>query len=210
MTKSVTQASPDDILQNMLQSNYGEHNMLVYPHLDVLREIYSRYSKSQLEKGEEIIVLLPTYENANSVRRTLTDIDVDVSKFEEDGSLVILDSVKGYFRSNPDFISNIKMLAKCGESQKSGGCSMISDMGSFSLLRKERELVEYEKSLPSRFNSMNCKEFCCYHQANFERLSEDQKELLFEHHYKNLIITNLNDIISPNRVPYLYSALEDP
>jgi hypothetical protein len=83
----------------MLQSNYGEHKMLVYPHLDVLREIYSRYSKSQLEGSKEIIVLLPAYEYVGSVRRTLKDIDVDVNKFEDYGSLVILDSVKGYFGS---------------------------------------------------------------------------------------------------------------
>ena len=59
-------------------------------------------------------------------------------------------------------------------------------------LNKEKELLEYEKSLPLRFNSMECKGFCCYHKANFDKLSENQKEQLFEHHYKNLIITNSN------------------
>lgn len=162
--------------------------MLVYPHLDALREIYCRYSKSRLEKGKEIVFLLPTYENVNSVKRTLTDIDVDVGKFEAAGSLVIQDSVKGYFGKS-DSISNIEMLAIRTESQKSGCCSVISDMGSFNLLNKEEELMEYEKSLPSKFNSMKCKGFCCYHRANFDRLSENQKEHLFEHHYKNLIIT---------------------
>jgi hypothetical protein len=85
------------------------------------------------------------------------------------------------------------MLAKRAETEKGsdggGGCSVISDMGSFSFLNKEKELLEYEKSLPLRFNSMKCKGFCCYHQANFDRLSENQKEQLFEHHYKNFIVT---------------------
>jgi MEDS: MEthanogen/methylotroph, DcmR Sensory domain len=192
MTRSVTEVSSDDTLRYMLESNCGEHNMLVYPHLDTLREIYSRYSKSQLEKGKEIIVLLPTYENVNSVRRTLTGIDVDVGKFEASGSLVIQDSVIGYFGSNSGFISNIEMLAKRTEGQKSGCCSVISDMGSFNLLNREKELLEYERSLPSRFDSIECKGFCCYHRANFDRLSQVQKEHLFEHHYKNLIITKSN------------------
>jgi hypothetical protein len=83
-----------------------------------------------------------------------------------------------------------EMLAKRAESEKDGGgCSVISDMGSFSFLNKEKELLDYERSLPSRFNSMKCKGLCCYHQADFNRLSEDQKEQLFKHHYKNLIIT---------------------
>ncbi len=97
MTKPMIEGSPDDILQHMLQSKHREHNMLVYPHLD----IYSRYSKSQLERGKEIIVHLPTYENIPSVRRVLTNTGLDVDRFENDESLVILDSVKGYFGSNP-------------------------------------------------------------------------------------------------------------
>jgi hypothetical protein len=104
---------------------------------------------------------------------------------------VIVDSVKGYFESNPDILSMFEMLAKRAESEKSdgGGCSVISDIGSFSFLNKDKELLEYERSLPLKFSSMKCKGFCCYHQANFDRLSENQKEQLFEHHYKNLMIT---------------------
>jgi hypothetical protein len=105
---------------------------------------------------------------------------------------VILDSVKGYFESNPDILSTFEMLAKRAETEKGGGggCSVISDMGSFSFLNKDKELLEYEKSLPLRFSSMKCKGFCCYHQANFDNLSKNQKEQLFEHHYKKLIITS--------------------
>jgi hypothetical protein len=78
------------------------------------------------------------------------DNGLDVSRFEKDESLVILDSVKGYFGSNPDILSTLEMLAKLAENQRGGGCSAISDMGSFNLLNKERELLEYEKSLPVR------------------------------------------------------------
>jgi DcmR-like sensory protein len=192
MAKPVIQASPDDILQHMLQSNFREHNMLVYPHLDVLRDIYSRYCKSQLETGKEIIVHLPTYENIPSVRRVLTNTGLDVDRFENDESLIILDSVKGYFDSNPDILTTIEMLAKRAETEKGGGCSVISDMGSFGFLRKEKDLLEYESSLPLRFNSMKCKGFCCYHQSDFDKLSENQKEQLFEHHLKNLIVVKSN------------------
>lgn len=192
MVQAVIKAGPDSILSEMKLADYGEHNLLVYPHLPMLRDIYSRYSKSQLEKGKGNIVLLPTYENVNSVRNTLTENGLDVSRFEEDESLVILDSVKGYFESNPHILSRIEMLAKRADSENRDGCSVISDMGSFNLLRKEQELLEYETSLPLRFNSIKCKAFCCYHQANFDRLSESEKKQLFEHHDKNLIMTKSN------------------
>ena len=90
MTQTIVEADPDSIL----------------------RDIYSRYSKSLLENSKESIILLPTYENAGSVRHTLTQNGFDVSKFEENGSLLILDSVKGYFGLNSDFLSTIEMLAK--------------------------------------------------------------------------------------------------
>ncbi len=48
----------------------------VYPNLDVLRDIYSRYCKSQLEQGKAIVVILPTYENISSVKRTLLTEDL--------------------------------------------------------------------------------------------------------------------------------------
>jgi DcmR-like sensory protein len=192
MSKLIVQASPDDALEYMLHSKYGEHNMIVYLHLSMLRDIYSRYSKNQLETGKDIVIILPTYENISSVRRTLTDGGLDVSRFENDDSLVILDSVKAYFESNPDIRTTIETLAKRAESQRGGGCTVISDMGSFSLLRKEEKLLEYEISLPLRFNSIKCKAFCCYNQGNLDRLSEKQKEHLFEQHYKNLIITKPN------------------
>jgi hypothetical protein len=84
------------------------------------------------------------------------------------------------------------MLAKRAETEKGGGCSVISGMGSFSFLRKEKDLLEYESSLPLRFNSIKCKGFCCYHQSDFDKLSENQKEQLFEHHLKNLIVVKSN------------------
>jgi hypothetical protein len=192
MVQLVVNAGPDSTLREMNLADYGEHNLLVYPHLTVLRDIYSRYSKGQLENGKEVIVLLPTYENVNSVRHTLTQNGLDVNRYEEDESLVILDSVKGYFESNPHILSRIEMVAKRADSKKRNGCSVISDMGSFNLLRKEQKLLEYETSLPLRFNSIKCKAFCCYHQANFDRLSESEKKQLFEHHYKNLIMTKSN------------------
>ena len=119
---------------------------------------------------KEIVIILPTYENISSVKRTLTDIGVNVSRFENDDSLVIVDSVKGYFESNPDILTTIEMLAKRAENRRKGGRTVISDMSSFSLLRKEQELLKYERAWPPKLSSMKYKVFCCYHQADFERL----------------------------------------
>lgn len=54
-----------------------------------------------------------------------------MTKFEQDGSLVILDSVRGYFGSEFDTLSTIKILSKCAENQGKEGCCVIADMGVF-------------------------------------------------------------------------------
>lgn len=43
------------------------------------------------------------------------------------------------------------------------------------------ELLEYERSLPKRFD-LNMKVFCIYHQNDFDRLTKGQKQELAKHH----------------------------
>ena len=82
---------------------YGEHNSLIYPNLRVLKAIYSQYIKARLDAKKDIILFLSTYQNVNCVRRNLREVNLDVAKCEEDGSLVIIDSVRGYFGSEVVF-----------------------------------------------------------------------------------------------------------
>jgi hypothetical protein len=112
-----------------------------------------------------------------------------VTKFEQNGSLVILDSVRSYFGSEFDALSTIQILSKRAENQGKEGCCVIADMGQF---YDETELLKLETSVSLKFESVRCKGFCSYHQGFFDRLAENEKELLFEHHYRNLIITEAN------------------
>ena len=55
--------------------------------------------------------------------------------------------------------------------------SIINDTGAYPYKRKENELVEYELSLPTKFN-LPLKRFCVFHQKDWNRLSEEQKQKL--------------------------------
>jgi hypothetical protein len=196
MVKPVVDGSTDCILSELKQADYGEHNLLIYPHLTALEEVYSQYFKSRLESNKENILFLSTYQSVDSVRRFLRTIDLDVIGYEENGSLIILDSVRGYFGSESDVLSLVKVLSKSAHNQGRKGCCVIADMGSFYLVRKVQELLKYEMSVPLKFgcndNLIKCKCFCCYHQKDFLRLPEHEKQVLFEHHYRNLIIVEDN------------------
>jgi MEDS: MEthanogen/methylotroph, DcmR Sensory domain len=191
-SKPVIEGSANHILQDMLQAGYGEHNLLIYPDLTGLREIYSRYFNSRLKTDKGIVILLTTYETVEAVRRTLMDHGINASRFEKDGSLIILDSVAVHLGSYSNTLSTVENLAKRAENRGKYGCSMVADMGSFNLTGREHELLKYETSLPLKIDPIKCNVFCAYHQADFNRLSGSEQRLLFEHHLRNLIISETN------------------
>jgi hypothetical protein len=198
LVQPLIEGSADHILQEMFRSVYGEHNLLIYQDLSALKETYSRYFRSRLQNNKEIILFFSTYQNIHSVRDTLIDAGVDVTKFEREGSLLILDSVRTYFGSEFDILSTIKILSKRAENQGKEGCCAIADMG---LFYDSNELLKLETAVSLKFDSVRCKGFCCYHQAYFNRLADNEKQLLFEHHYRNLIIAEpiyqYDEMISP-------------
>src|ERR671931_520942 len=69
-----------DVLEEMVSSNYGEHNLLVYPDKSTIRDIYSCYCKSLFEYNnnndsssghDEMVLLIPFYETVQGVKHTL-------------------------------------------------------------------------------------------------------------------------------------------
>jgi hypothetical protein len=50
-----------------------------------------------------------------------------------------------------------------------------------------KDLFEYELSLPTKYD-VQMKGFCLYHQKDFDKFSDEQKQKLIEHHGKALKI----------------------
>src|SRR2546421_2955871 len=133
MKEDLITGSYNDILDHLTRAEYGTHSILVYPDIETLRETYSRYAKSQLEDNNEIVLILPYYETADKVRKTLsegvvnniadgdddtsaindtkTNSIIDVGKYEKEGSLMIVDSVKGYFGSDSNYEGEDRLMS---------------------------------------------------------------------------------------------------
>ena len=182
----------------MRLSEYGVHYLVVYPDMNTLRGIYSYYVKMQLEDNNEIVLIVPYYETTEMVRSVLSGENnknnqrniIDVRKYEKQGSLAIIDSVKAYFRSDIDLMSFLARLAKQPQFSGKNGISVIADLASFYYNDQSDKLIEYEMSLPTKYDdNMKLKGFCFYHQVDFDRrLTEQQKQMLLEHHGKNLMV----------------------
>ncbi len=181
----------------MRLAEYGVHYFVVYPDINTLRRIYSYYAKMQLEDNNEIVLIIPYYETTEMVRSVLSEENkdnqsniIDVRKYEKEGSLMIIDSVKAYFRSDIDLMSFLARLAKQAQSSSKKGISVIADLASFYYNDQSDKLIEYEMSLPTKYDdNMKLKGFCFYHQEDFDRrLTKEQKQMLLEHHGKNLMV----------------------
>jgi DcmR-like sensory protein len=197
LIRPIIQASSDNILREMELADYGEHNLLIYPNLNVLTKVYSQYIKSRLQANMELVLFLSTYQSVNQVRYILKDKGLDIAQYERNGSLVILDSARGYFGPESDILLFLRILSKRAQNQGKDGCSVFADTGLFNLFGQQAYVLKSEVLMPSKFDeSANtlklCKTFCIYHQSDFNRFAEGDKESILGHHYRNLVIAEDN------------------
>ncbi len=166
----------------------GAHNILIYNDLKALREIYSQYSKALLPENE-IVVIATQYDTTSNVRNTLRIAGIDVDKYLNQGTLLIIDAQHGY--QHPDGSSGIwnlcESLTSRAKKEDRRGLSLLGDLGSFFNLEKIEELMQYELSLPQKYQD-TLRGICCYHSKDFEKLSETQQQALFDHHFKPILV----------------------
>jgi len=174
------------------ESNFHEHNLLIYPEIDTFREIYCRYARVHLQpEYNEIVLIASEYEPPEKVRSNLSDYGIDVDRYEKDGSLIIIDSVKGY-QSDKDHSGVInlcnRLVAKAEKDGKMGVCA-FGDMGSFFLYERIMDIPQYELSIPPK-PAIKLKSFCSYHAGDYANLSEDQKKTIAANHFRQVMLQN--------------------
>jgi hypothetical protein len=171
-------------LKQLHQVKFGEHDILIFPDIYALRNAYSRFCKKRLEKNEAIMIL-SYYDTIDGVRHFLNEVEVDVSKYSKEGSLVIIDGLKEFFHSETKFLSHLAAIEAHIKSIGKTGISVIIDMGLFYHGHKE-DLIEFEKSVPVKAD-FTCKSLlCCYNVVDFETLSVQEQELVSGVHNKKL------------------------
>ena len=178
-----------EISEELRNSSLGTHALVLYPDLLTLRELYSFYARSALGDSE-IFLFLPYLETVANVKRVLSEdsANIDVRKYEKEQSLLIMDSLKGYFGLQEGLIPFLLQTADFAK--KSGkSLSVLSDMGSFFYYNKKDDLLQYEMSLPSRYERMNLKGFCAYNLRDFNvRFSDKERQDLIKHHGRTLML----------------------
>ena len=180
MINNLINCHVNEALNLINQADYGVHYIIIYPDLCTLREMYSNYVQKQINENNEIILINPFYETTDSVRQILSKSGVNVSKYEKEKGLVIIDSLKEYFGAKPDMLFKRNLVNYAKQIGKNG-LSIIGDIGAFLHKSRRNDLVEYELSQPKKYD-VAMKGFCLYHQNDFNRFSDEQKQKLIKHH----------------------------
>jgi hypothetical protein len=69
----------------IIESQFGEHNLVLYSDIINLRYIYVKYCKIALESLNEIVLLLPYYDSTSYTLHNLRTIDIDIEKYKQEG-----------------------------------------------------------------------------------------------------------------------------
>jgi hypothetical protein len=190
----IVNADSATILEHIIDSNYGDHNLLVYPCLPQFEEFYSECCKDSILEKNEIFVVITYYQHVSAVRKKMYLAGIDAARYENDGILVILDSEIAY---QPTLEQNVtynivtiltSILMKQVQELDKKGITLLSDLGTFILNNRIADLISHELAVPTRVDA-NMRFFCCYHKDDFNVLQEEQRKRIFGQHANNLIVS---------------------
>ena len=190
----IVNADPATIPKYIKNSSYGDHSLVLYPRLEQFEEFYIECCKDSILERNEIFILLTYYQHVSAVRKKMHLLaGIDAAKYEDDGTVVILDSETAYKATveqtgRDNFIIILtNVLMKNARERDKKGITLVSDQGTFFLNKRLPDLVSHEASLLNRLDA-NIRCFCCYHKKDFSVLHEEQIKGIFKHHSNNLVL----------------------
>ena len=191
----IVNADPATILKFIKNSNYADHNLVIYPRLEQFEEFYIECCKDSILDRNGTFVLATHYQHVSSVRKKIDLLaGIDTARYEKDGTLVILDSEMAYQPSVEQngryniIVILTSLLMKLAEEGDKKGITVLSDLGTFFLKKRMADLISHELSVLSRIDANNIRSFCCYHKDDFSVLQEKQRKRILQHHSNNLIL----------------------
>ena len=195
------------IMRSLMDMPAGSHALVVYPDLMTLRQVYARYLSMNSHNKSELLVILPYYETVESVKNNLMNGDGSLDKYTEmvrEGSLIIRDChdiLSGYKESIDNFSNKdgseteklnrfMKKILFHAEKIGKKVVSIWVDTGAFHNDKMDsRSLIDYEKRIAPEVRSATIKQFCLYHQLDFElRLDRNIEKQILDYHDKKLLL----------------------
>jgi hypothetical protein len=184
-----------EILNSLLNTPIGIHQIVVYPNIEVLRETYFHYIKRLLEDNNEMVIFLPYYDSSNSVKKILSSFPtksnkddddddddekgnnqknngIDVKRYTCNGSLIIIESQKTF--SNVEVETTTTINHQLDKYNNSNSISHYDNDNFTSLVRMS---LSHAKKLKKSGITILADYGYIYEKKGFEHLVELEKSI---------------------------------
>jgi hypothetical protein len=186
-----------EILNSLLNTPIGIHQIVVYPNIDVLRETYFHFIKRLLEGNNEMVIFLPYCESAESVQRILSSFptasnkngnekgnkqknssSIDIKRYTHNGSLVIIDSQKTFSNVEGETTTTMNhQFDKCNNSNSNSNSNSISHNDNENFSSLVRMALSHAKKLKKESITILADYGYIYEKKGFESLAELEKSI---------------------------------
>jgi hypothetical protein len=181
------QLTIENTVGEIMNTNNGEHGILVYKDLSSFRNIYPDVCKQMLEDNG-IVVILTYFEPISRVFQYLTNARIDLDAHRRQGNLIVADAAEEFFGKEKDFLSFLLNLERKAKQIGKKYVAVIASMSVFFLYDKLGEMLEYE-GLLDLSEVRNWKIICCYHKGDYDTLSEEARQELITRHNRRLLFS---------------------
>lgn len=167
------------------------HDLILYKNIDVLKDWCLQFCREVLLESNEIVLILSDYDSIRYAMNDLSKNNITVGKMKNDGSLVIVDSKKGFYSMLDRFVGiviMVKMLLTRSETRRKNGVTVISDTGIFFHLNRIDDLIKHESMISSTVSYLKVKVNCIYNSNDYKGLSDGQRQILQSSHNKIISI----------------------
>jgi hypothetical protein len=174
---------------HLCKTDPGEHAMLLYDDITSFRDIYSSHCKKALLSVGRSVMILSHYEIKASVIHALKEVELNVERHENDGSLILVDATEMLSRSQNivDFLRYLLTAEMAAKKRGKKRLDVVLDMGCFYHLNRLEDICVFEKSLSVRTENLSTV-ICCHNKKDFARLDSRIRENIELHHAMSFVI----------------------
>jgi hypothetical protein len=184
--------SSEDVTYRILKLPLGYHYLILYPNIETIRKIYSEYIRLMIDENNTAILFLPYYDTTDKVRHELIARGLDVRKYEQKNSLILMDFEKvvdNPYIGMPAAFGLKEFIDKIQSYNKDKSLVIIADMSFYNHNKKINDLLRYESLSHVGYGNHNWEQLCLYHKVDFDLMfTNEQKQTILEYHKNKVIV----------------------
>lgn len=182
----------DDLVLRLLKFPVDYHYLILYPNVETMRKLYAEYIVSLIGENNVAILFLPYYDTTNKVRQELTTKGLDVRKYEQTNSLILLDFTKvldNPYLGIPTAFGLKEFINKTQAYHKNKKLVVIADMSLYNHIKNINDLLNFESLPHEAYGDQNWKQLCLYHKLDFDLMfTDEQKQKILDYHKDKVIV----------------------